>query len=161
MSEPQRPRPSELRSARLRRPLSPPTRLRFARGYAPSLWRHAPGCSLRYALRPRWAGDSETPSACCRTPPAPRLWGSLPRLCILFHMGIPPRVLRRKKGGVAASLRGCQNVRQSNRPSQSEASSYPTLWPHPARASRRSEHPPCGRPLPARPRHRAAWKESP
>lgn len=159
-SEPQRRRASASPLARLRRPL---TRLPFraplgatrvtlaalATGYSPL---------RRSALL--GLANSEVPSACCRTPPAPSLWWSLPRLCNLFHMGIPPRFQIRKRGTVSRPPQGVK-FRQSARPAQSEASSYPTLWPHPARASRRTERLPCDRPRLGQPRHRAAWKESP
>lgn len=64
------------------------------------------------------------------TPPAPALWGSLPRLLHHLH-GTPPRLPNTKKGDGLPSPSGCQIPTFPVRLPQFRALSYPTLWPLP------------------------------
>lgn len=60
------------------------------------------------------------------TPPAPALWGGLPRLCIP-STAHPHIVRNEKKGGVAASLRGYQTATLPSRARRFRAWTIPTL----------------------------------
>lgn len=156
MSEPPRLRASALRlvafAVRLRS-LSPSAPL----GATPTATAHtrssAPTASCSALI---WWANSETSPACRRTPPAPRLWGSLPRLLHHPH-GTPPHRLNTKKGRRQRLPSGCQNVRQSSRPARSSASNYPTPWPHPSPEDRRTGQTECDRTRPARRHHRVEY----
>lgn len=61
-----------------------------------------------------WLANSEVSGACCRTPPAPRLWGSLPRLLFLLH-AIPPRFfVKYEKGETSPPPLGGSKCHSSN-----------------------------------------------
>ena len=106
-SEPQRRRASASPLRSLRRPLMFAVRSVAPLGATLRHFRlHAlPATRFSAPLRAPLAGDSEVPTACCRTPSAPDLVRESVRLCNLPTAH--PHVCRiRKKGGVSASLRG-------------------------------------------------------
>lgn len=78
-----------------------------------------------------WLANSEVSGACCRTPPAPRLWGSLPRLLFLLH-AIPPGFSSSTKKGRRRRLpSGVQNVTLPTRARRFRAWTIPTHAPPP------------------------------
>ncbi len=134
------------------RPLSSPPRLRFARATLRRSGDPLPAAPRRFALRPPLAHGFRRPLRLRHTPPAPSLWGSLPRLCI--SLTPHPHVFRiRKKGGVAASLQGFKFTQSIRLPPCRECWN-PTLSPLPSPADRRTAPTGYARPRPARQHHR-------
>lgn len=107
-----------------------------------------------------WLANSEVPGACCRTPPAPRMWDSLPRLCI-SPRHTPTSSKYEKREAFPPPFRGYQTATLPTRLPPCRAWTSPTPSRLPSQADRRSAPTGCARLLPARQLHRAAWKEFP
>lgn len=108
VSEIPRPRASELRAARLRRTLSPPTRLRSAKGLRSVAL--AARSRLFTLLRspPSFGGLFRNLASVRHTPPAPSLWGSLHGSAFSLKTGDTPNVSHTKKGTCFHVPSGCQ-----------------------------------------------------
>ena len=107
---------SAFRATRLvaRRPLSSPPRLRFARATLRRFGDPLPAAPRRFALRPPLAHGFRRPLRLRHTPPAPSLWGSLPRLCNLPTAH--PHIVRNEKREALPPPFGmskCQTVKPS------------------------------------------------
>lgn len=131
-SEPQRRRASASPLRSLRRPLMFAVRSVAPLGATLRHFRlHAlPATRFSAPLRAPLAGDSEVPTACCRTPSAPDLMRESVRLCFSFKRH--PHIVRiRKKGDGLPSPSGCQTATLPTRLPRFRACWNPTLSPLP------------------------------